>query len=262
MVVLKCPKCGTLTYEGHFTFPKCHVCHEDLSKCRYCENYPGDGHVCHALPDMPVVHGEDVRQCSSYRSKLRVAASPLQFSSRSNIAACIITSAVMGIIVAVLSMLPQPSDRTNSVVTVKCQRDVRRGERLIATLIIPRSIQTSSANIRILIPEELLDSFSLIEVSPTPTSRTEDGSHIICSYDGAMLKASSFTVRFVLRPLKDGKHNMRFEVIEEDEHGNLAKREVLTWSVNVIGDTGGKKPFRQSLFIMAFASMQCYAAKC
>lgn len=255
MIALRCPKCGTLTYEGHFAFPKCHVCHEDLTKCCYCENYPGDGRVCYVSPEKPVVRGDDVRQCGSYRSKLQVAVFPSQFSSRSNIAACIITSAVMGIIVAVLSMLPQPSHRANSSIAVKCQRDVRRGEDLIATLTIPRSLRASSANIRILIPKETLAFFSLLNVSPMPTSSAEDERHIICSYDGARLTSDSLTVSLTLRPLKDGRYNLRFEVVEEDMHGNLARKEVLTWSVNVIGEPSEKKPLRQSLFIIAFAGV-------
>lgn len=261
MIALKCPKCGTLTYEGHFAFPKCHVCHEDLTKCRYCENYPGDGRMCYVSPEKPVVHGDDVRRCDSYRSKLQVAVFPSQFSSRSNIAACIITSAVMGIIVAVLSMLPQPSTHTNSATTVKCQRDVRRGEDLVATLTIPRSLRTSSANIRILIPKETLSFFSLLKVSPAPTSSAEDERHIICSYNGARLTSDSLTVSLTLRPLKDGRNNLRFEVVEEDVHGNLARREVLTWSVNVIGEPSGKKPLRQSLFIIAFAGARLCPTK-
>ncbi|MCS7253388.1 MAG: hypothetical protein RMK18_03455 [Armatimonadota bacterium] len=262
MVALKCPRCGTVTYEGHFSFPKCHICHEDLTKCRYCRHYQGDGKACGALAGKPIIYGDDVRQCGSYQSKLKVAVSPSQFSTKSNVAACILTSAMMGIIVAVLSMLPHTNHDHTETIAVRCRRNVRQSDILVTTLTIPRRLRTSSANISLLIPKGVLNSFSLLSISPTPTFRMENEQRIVYSYRGLMPTMEPFTVRLTLRPLKNGIHSLRFEVIEEDEYGNLARREVLTWNINVMGDDSGKKTIKQHLFIIALSGsmMPCNAS--
>jgi hypothetical protein len=39
MAAVRCPKCGTINYEGIASYPRCRRCREQLRKCRYCSHF-------------------------------------------------------------------------------------------------------------------------------------------------------------------------------------------------------------------------------
>ena len=39
MAAVRCPKCGTINYQGIGPSPRCRHCHEHLLKCRYCSHF-------------------------------------------------------------------------------------------------------------------------------------------------------------------------------------------------------------------------------
>ncbi|MFA4043854.1 MAG: hypothetical protein HZRFUVUK_000633 [Candidatus Fervidibacterota bacterium] len=245
MLALRCPRCGTVVYEGHFTFPVCHICHENLRKCRYCRHYRGDGVKCAGAKEAPVVNGEDVRDCDWYVSTLTI--SPLRVMPRESAIACIMTSIILSIIVVVLSLLPQPRGSPTEA-TITCRGHVRKGELLVVTLVKPKAKEANPVRFHVTIPADVLSAFSIRSVSPPPKRSVEANGNITWTYDMEEVKGDSFVLRLTMQPAKEGSHNMRLEVVEEDTFGNIARREILSRQVVV---TEEKRSIQQRLLFLA-----------
>ncbi|HID07183.1 MAG TPA: hypothetical protein EYP10_08540, partial [Armatimonadetes bacterium] len=241
MLVLRCPRCGTVTYEGHFTFPVCHKCHENLLKCRYCRHYPGDGRRCHKVADNPYIHGDDVRACPSYRSTLQNPAT-VWGMSRISAVACILISAILGIIVAVVSILPTPSQlRDMHFITINCPREAVRGKRLVAVLRISHNVHEQPTTIRISIPRKVLDAFAIVQVTPIPDWEVKNERGWVCGYSRADGSTKPFAIKFTIEPLRNGVHQLRLEVTEEYARKGIARWEAVNWRINVVDKPPAQK---------------------
>jgi len=161
--------------------------------------------------------------------------------------ACILTSLILSIIVVVLSLLPQPRGNLTEA-TITCRGHVRKGELLTVTLVKPKAKGTNPARFHIIIPADVLNAFSIRSISPPPKKSIEANGSITWTYDMTEVKSDSLVLRLTMQPAKEGAHNMRFEVVEEDTFGNVARREILTRQVLV---TEGKRSIQQRLFLLA-----------
>ena len=230
MQALKCSRCETLTYEGHFNYPVCYKCRENLFKCRYCRFYPQDGQRCRKAPDKPIIHGDDVRatECGKYHSTLLASPRGMRRPVDINAWACLLMTMVMGLAVAGLSVAPVREAPSPLATSIVCPDSVRLGETLEAHFDVGVLPRNRRHNVNLRLEQTLFEDFFLVGIEPKPTRIVPSGRNCYIFFEG-LPSDESVRVTLRLRALQVGTHHLTAKILTN----NHLSPKTMSWRVAV-----------------------------
>lgn len=176
-----CPECGATSFEGYLTYPLCHGCHQDLSLCQ--------------SPDS---------QSSSFAQPL----SPIIWVSA-------LMCTVFGLIVSGVSFLAAPPPAEHKLtVSGSTPRQTRLGDVLVACFVVENQAARTE-NVKLRLRGRFFRQFRLIEVNPQADFESSLGSSRYLYYT-SLGPQERLTVQMKLLSLKAGEHEIRAEVLTDD----------------------------------------------
>jgi hypothetical protein len=225
MEKIVCPECGALSFRGFLTYPVCHQCHENLTKCGYCRHFPGDGRPCLRFDPESAVHPSSVRKCGQFDPVQPGQARPGRSQPlRAAVWASILICTVFGLLTVAASLLTVTVEETHNVqVSGDLPLTARVGEEFTALLTIHNDADVLTERLKIRAANELFRRFQCRQVSPADDFLSS-GNYRYYSLPELPPKGT-LEVAVVLSPLTYGQHELCFEVLSlsNQQQGRLKR---------------------------------------
>ncbi len=225
---LRCPRCQAVNYEGHITYPICHKCHENLQKCLYCLNFPGELDRCRFLPDWSLAGGEQVVECDYRNSKLHIGEPQITRYSRplrSVMVLSVIVCSIIALLVSVLPMLSGPQEHGHSLIFMGyIPRENTLQDMITTSFVIFNDDATFPEDFRIRFDDRIFAHFRMVNITPPPNRIASLNAARYYIYMGLGPK-ERMDLRFQLRSFRTG--SVDFEVSLYSAEGSLLTSPIL-----------------------------------
>ena len=227
MEKIVCPECGALSFRGFLTYPVCHRCHENLTKCGACRHFPGDGLPCTRFDAKAAVRSASVRKCAQFEPEQPRQVRPSRSQPlRAAVWASILICTVFGLLTVAASLLTVTVEETHNVrVSGDLPLTARVGEDFTALLTIHNDADGLTELLKIRAANELFRRFQCKRVFPA------DDFLLSGNYRYYPLPElppnGTLEVAVTLSPLTYGQHELCFEVLSLSNQRQGRLRRVL-----------------------------------